>query len=158
MAKRKKEGPARSNTGSSIRGKISAPIPIDDEFPIRSPGTGIATRLGNDGLDMQGLRYSMASDRPASVLSRDMSTTFSPARQSYEAPLATARRAPQPSGLRSSELSMPTSPDNTSPQRKKSTFKSAFSKIFGKKQKSAVPGNIANGPRHEQHRSVSLSL
>ncbi|KAI8217420.1 hypothetical protein K4K53_009198 [Colletotrichum sp. SAR 10_77] len=37
----------RSMTGQSIRGKISGPIPIpnpiDDEFPMRNPGTGIAT-------------------------------------------------------------------------------------------------------------------
>jgi len=47
----------RQKTGQSIRGKISGPIPIpnpiDDEFPMRNPGTGIATPLPADGNEPQ---------------------------------------------------------------------------------------------------------
>ncbi|RDW77164.1 hypothetical protein BP6252_05217 [Coleophoma cylindrospora] len=160
MAKWKGEGPARSDTGTSIRGRISAPIPIDDdEFPIRSPGTGMATPLGNDGLDMLAVRGSTTSGRPASALSRDVSSTFPPAGQPYEGVPAPGHRAPQPSGLRNSELNEvnesnePTLPNEKPPQRKKSTFKSAMSKLFGKKRKSVVPENNANPTRHEQHQS-----
>ncbi|KAJ2899174.1 hypothetical protein MKZ38_003371 [Zalerion maritima] len=50
--------PARPRTGgqSTVRGKtISNPIPIpsplDDEFPIRNPGTGVATQVGDEHHD-----------------------------------------------------------------------------------------------------------
>src|SRR6187402_3399384 len=54
----------RQNTATSIRGKtISHPIPFpdDDEFPIRTPGTGIAMPLGSDAESQLRMRESVAA-------------------------------------------------------------------------------------------------
>lgn len=164
-AKRKADPPGRANTGSSIRGKISAPIPMDDdEFPIRSPGSGMATPLGTDGIDKQlsmPVRASTGSGRPGGSPSRDISATVSSARPSYEAPVGPIRHTNQPSNLRNSVISVPEENEPKSPQRKKSSLRSAIGKLFGKKRKSTASdlnrsGTRANELRNGQHRSVSI--
>ncbi|KAL1851365.1 hypothetical protein VTK73DRAFT_9430 [Phialemonium thermophilum] len=57
----------RPKTGlqSTIRGRISSPIPIvDDEFPIRNPGTGLATTASDDEFPIRNPGSSIASTRP----------------------------------------------------------------------------------------------
>ncbi|KAI6382928.1 hypothetical protein MCOR25_000442 [Pyricularia grisea] len=62
--------PGRSRPGtSSIRGKISNPIPIpsatdDDEFPIRRPGTGFADRSPEEEFPIRQLGTSVAIPNP----------------------------------------------------------------------------------------------
>ncbi|KAL3423744.1 hypothetical protein PVAG01_05491 [Phlyctema vagabunda] len=157
----KSDGPARANTSASIRGNISAPIPKadDDEFPIRSPGTSIAMPV--DSVDRhQGIRGSTVSGRPTSALSRDISATVPSTRSSHESPPA-ARRAIQPSGLRNSEISMPTTIEDQPPQRKKSSLRSALGRLFGKKRKSIGVEENELSPkesRKDQHRSDPYML
>ncbi|KAI3534708.1 hypothetical protein CSPX01_11852 [Colletotrichum filicis] len=63
----------RSLTGQSIRGKISGPIPIpspvDDEFPMRNPGTGIATPLTEGDMKEQMMHPPQAEQRAGSIVS-----------------------------------------------------------------------------------------
>lgn len=158
------ESPNRTNTGSTIRGKISAPIPIpdDDEFPIRTPGTGIATPLGAEGPEKQ-LRTSAIPRRNSSIhpaegvavadfvepaVARSIQNS---ARPSYESPIHQTRK---PSPLRNSAGSaVPSKSSNGKPQRKKSTFRSVFGKLFGKKKPNRQSAETTR--EHRQHRSVS---
>ena len=130
--KRRTDGPSRANTGSSIRGRIGPPIPIpdDDEFPIRSPGTGIATPLATDGNERKfPLRSSTTAERDSA--------------------------AQQASTLRYSQISAPSGSSIEKPQRKKSSLKSVFGRLFGKKRKPSNASNGQNGSPARQHRSVS---
>lgn len=165
------DAPKRVNTGgSTIRGKISAPIPFpdDDEFPIRSPGSGIATPLSGEGIDKQ-LGHNMGSgiprpisrappDRLSSTLAEDSTPVverpMTPARASYE-PMEPSppRQQSMPMAQERALTSAPSGSSEGKPQRKKSSLRTVFGKLFGKKAK-------ANGPpeqtvlRAEQHRSV----
>jgi hypothetical protein len=183
------DGPARTNTGSSIRGetsfewlrcrfitnwkigKISAPIPIqdDDEFPIRTPGAGIAMPLGSEAIESR-LRASIAAELDNTALQTVMpinntmdpkapvQSTLGPAEQFREVPI---RRTNQPSTQRDSGASMPSGSSIGKPQRKKSSFRSALGRLFGKKSKNggaSPPEQGVSGMRAGQHRSVSLLL
>lgn len=160
-SKCKATAPARANTGSSIRGKISAPIPIpdDEEFPIRSPGTGIATPLGTEGIEKQ-LRAGIAlSDYKGEA--RVQSTT----RSYNEGPAAMPRpRQTIPTPLRYSEIGQEESSIEKTPQRKKTTLKSVLGRIFGAKKgrfgasaRSSTQNAIARA-RADQHRSDPIAL
>jgi hypothetical protein len=174
-AGRKPATPSRSNTTSSIRGKISAPIPIsttDDEFPIRTPGTGIAMPLGQEGLEREPraaptpLQPEMAKQEEA-----DLSTPYedslraAPSQPPSQPPsmvpsLETpAPQARQVSPLRGSEVSNPSGLTIEKPQRKKSTLRSVLGRFFSKKRKSDSSANElhASSPRAGQHRSVSIT-
>jgi hypothetical protein len=162
---------SRSDTTSSIRGKISAPIPIatgDDEFPIRAPGTGIATPLGHEGLE----RQPRAAPTPfqlemAKQEESDISAPIEePARAASSAPPSTvpsletpAPQARQISPMRGSGVSNPSGLAIEKPQRKKSTLRSVLSRLFGKKRKSdsSANGIRETSPRAGQHRSVSIT-
>jgi hypothetical protein len=162
----KPDGITRTNTGSSIRGKIGPPIPIldDDEFPIRTPGTGIATPLGTGSVEQPlGLRESTATDRSiqqtgnaASDFTDRTQSTSIPAQSSAEEPL---RRTTQPSALRISTASIPSGTSVGKPQRKKSSLRSVFGRLFGKKRKGGSTSNEKDqgpsGIRADQHRSAS---
>ncbi|KAK0119190.1 hypothetical protein ONS96_012254 [Cadophora gregata f. sp. sojae] len=174
------EGPARSNTGTSIRGKtISQPIPFpdDDEFPIRTPGSGIALPLGADGIER--LRESTATDEIDStshqtgiaVSDYTTGTRTPPMPTEPPPPLPEAQvmrniqghRPNQPSGLRNSIASVPDAPSIDKPQRKKSSLRSVFGKLFGKKRKGSSPSSSkrASGTsdvRAGQHRSDPSAL
>ncbi|TAQ89532.1 hypothetical protein B7494_g2136 [Chlorociboria aeruginascens] len=135
--------------------KISAPIPfVDDEFPIRTPGAGIATPLGNEGFEKQlQLRDSVATAqgniaredgtaRPELVDTRGVARDIpSAGRPSYEAP---TRRADQSTSLRISTV-MPRELEERTHQRKKSTLKSVIGRLFGKKRPSM--SSIPSGPQ-----------
>jgi hypothetical protein len=181
------EGPARTNTGSSIRGepsfewlqyiflidsvlgKISAPIPIpDDEFPIRTPGTGIAVPLGTESTEPR-LRASIAAELdntamqtgiPIAAVDQDVPVLPTPD-QAQPFREIHIRRTNQPSSQRDSGTSVPSGSSMGKPQRKKSSFRSALGRLFGKKSKnggSSPPEHGASGMRAGQHRSVSLRL
>lgn len=157
MNKYKPTGPSR--TASSIRGKISAPIPIpdDDEFPIRSPGTGIATPLDVGGIDKQ-LHVPLVGH---GIAVSDFSDTRAPS-TTYTDSIAPPRHV-LPTGLRNSEISQPSVESSIEkPQRKKTTFKFVIGRLFGtKKGRSASARSSAQNPSTDkagQHRSVSFDL
>ena len=171
-AKWKADTPRRTNTGASIRGKtISHPIPFadDDEFPIREPGTGIATPLGTEGIEKQLHSRASPVTRPRSSVQSDKiseagleestpeRTPSVPPQPSYSPP---APPHIQPSPLRNSITSVPSGSNEGKPQRKKSSLKSVFGRLFGKKQRNgSASGPRAQGPssvRAGQHRSVSI--
>ncbi|EKD11834.1 uncharacterized protein L3040_008989 [Drepanopeziza brunnea f. sp. 'multigermtubi'] len=172
-AGKRREEPARTNTGSSVRGKtISQPIPFpdDDEFPIRAPGTGIALPLDAEGIER--LRASTpATNEPdkTSPPNGNAVSEFTPPREAPSPPHeAQIRRATQghkpnqPSRLRNSVTSVPHSASTEKPQRKKTSMRSVFGRIFGKKQKiSPTPSEVDRGSsivRTEQHRSDPTPL
>ncbi|TVY80651.1 hypothetical protein LSUE1_G006509 [Lachnellula suecica] len=156
--------PGRTNTGTSIRGKIGPPIPMpdDDEFPIRTPGAGIATPLGDGIAEPLGLRGSTATDylthkigTPPRDSPEPIHDASVPAQSSIEEPF---RRAAQPSPLRTSMGTAPSKISSSKPQRKKSSLRSVLGKLFGKKRKSGSTTSNekeqrASGLRAEQHRS-----
>ncbi|TGO07328.1 hypothetical protein BTUL_0291g00020 [Botrytis tulipae] len=163
----KTETSGRTNTGSTIRGKISAPIPIqdDDEFPIRSPGTGIATPLGSlnsDGIDKV-MRGSAISGRDSALAHGDIGTGsyVEPPRRMGTTPLPSDRPSYNAPSRRTEDYSVPRSsspvgrPSDSilsKPARKKSTFKGVFGKIFGKKKKDASNKKQSVGAlQSEQH-------
>jgi hypothetical protein len=170
-AGRKPATPSRSNTTSSIRGKISAPIPIstaDDEFPIRTPGTGIAMPLDEESLEREPraaptpLQLETAKQEeagisaPAEELSRAAPSAPPSTAPSHENPAPHAR---QVSPLRGSGVSNPSGSSIEKPQRKKSTLRSVLVRLFGKKRKSDSSAKRLHGalPREGQHRSVSIT-
>jgi hypothetical protein len=171
------------NTGSSIRGKmffesfyrkfianlprgkISAPIPFptdDDEFPIRTPGAGIATPLGSEGMETR-LRASIAAELDNTALQTGipMSNTIDPklSMSSTAGPPQILPETNHPSALRNSGTSVPSGSSIGKPQRKKSSFRSALSRMFGKKSKNggstSPQEQDASGVKAGQHRSVS---
>lgn len=165
------EGPARTNTGSSIRGKtISQPIPFpdDDEFPIRTPGTGIALPLGADGIERLRISTTASELNNAPHQTGDFTTgTRTPPMPRETPPPPPEAQVPrtiqghkpnQPSGLRNSVAGVLDAPGIEKPQRKKSSMRSVFGRLFGKKRKDSTSSNMgASGSsdvRAGQHRSV----
>ena len=162
----KADGPSRTNTGSSIRGKISAPIIADDEeFPIREPGTGIATPLGKDSMEGQfpqrtstGSGQILPPNRIGSNgIEHSSRASPPPSQPAYEPPPPPTT---QPSGLRNSMMSSSPSANDGKPQRKKSSLGSVFRKLFGGKKRkesssSSTTAQSSGGFRAGQHRSVS---
>jgi hypothetical protein len=157
-------------TTDSALGKISAPIPIpDDEFPIRSPGTGIAVPLGTDGVEAH-LRASIATELDNTALQTGIPilTTVDPklpiqstAGQAQPFRELPVRRTNQPSSQRDSGTSVPSGSSMGKPQRKKSSFRSALGRLFGKKSKNggtSPPEQGAGGMKAGQHRSVSSTF
>ncbi|PBP19152.1 hypothetical protein BUE80_DR010038 [Diplocarpon rosae] len=169
--KRRAEDTApRTNTASSVRGKsISQPFPLphDDEFPIRTPGTGIALPLDAGGAAR--LRISTAASdydslHQTGIAVSDFSGTRSPSllRKSPPPPPeaqflrhSQGRKPNQPSGLTNSVTSVPGSNVELS-QKKKSSMKSVLGRLFGRKRKDLQPPRTAG--RAEQHRSDPSAL
>ncbi|KAJ0158957.1 hypothetical protein CTA2_10566 [Colletotrichum tanaceti] len=160
----------RSLTGQSIRGKISGPIPIpspsDDEFPMRNPGTGIATPLAGGDMKDQQLHLPQAEPRARSIVSVAHPEVSQPPRtDSAVAPMGSAgsgsmsphtsggvhahspqsqRRTNGSSHLRYSVVSASSEQTGGSrdrPQRKKSTLRGALGKLFGRKKKTSSQGS-----------------
>ncbi|KAK1973011.1 hypothetical protein LY78DRAFT_3773 [Colletotrichum sublineola] len=180
----------RSLTGQSIRGKISGPIPIpspsDDEFPMRNPGTGIATPLAAADMKEQQLLPPQAEPRVGSMVSvAQPEVTPAPGADSVVAtarsagsrstsppPSATHGNSPQSqrrtnvsSNLRYSAVSASSEQTGDSrdrPQRKKSTLRGALGKLFGRKKKTGSQGStdsqrISTYHPSNQHKSQDLS-
>ncbi|TEA22750.1 hypothetical protein C8034_v005191 [Colletotrichum sidae] len=155
----------RSLTGQSIRGKISGPIPIpdpvDDEFPMRNPGTGIATPVTEGNMREQQLHPPQAEPVAASSVSINRAEVSPPPRaESVVGPLGpgpssptsatygsspqSQRRTNASSNLRYSAVSMSSEQTGASrerPQRKKSTLRGALGKLFGRKKKTGSQGS-----------------
>jgi hypothetical protein len=163
---RKGDTPTRSNTTSSIRGKISGPIPIavdDDEFPIRARGSSIATPLGHEDIEKQ-LRSPIPHRdvQHEEPLSREVEEPSGPAPQVLSTPSTSrspVQRTAQATPLREATAGDPSKSDMEKPQRKKSTLRSVLGRFFGKKRKS-VSSTVSNGTavgseRAGHHYSVS---
>lgn len=176
--KKRAEEPTRTNTGPSIRGKtISQPIPFpdDDEFPIRTPGAGIALPLGADGverrIDSRASEHDNYFNQPGVAISDygaldsgnpQMPRDPPPPPPEAQSVRAAQSQSPNPSSiLRDSVVSVPDAPSLEKPQRKKSSMRSVFGKLFGRKRRSSPSGKDADKRssviRAEQHRSVCYS-
>lgn len=163
-------GPARSNTETSVRGKIISnpiPIPDDDEFPMRTPGASIATPLDSDfeartvrrmsgSLTLEdppahqtGIAISDFTDQPNGI-------QVQPGPES--SPGAPFKRTNKPSALRNSVTSEQLG-STGKPERKKSGLRHAFRKLFGKRKGSVSSSREeqnSSETRAGQHRSVSF--
>ncbi|RSL54217.1 hypothetical protein CEP53_007495 [Fusarium sp. AF-6] len=145
-------GSARPRTGQhSIRGRISGPVPIptplDDEFPIRNPGTSIATPVRAEFKESQADSIQSSRDR------QFRSPTFpeprrNPPQAFHEPRSPTFPRAPgAPARLQKAEPSNNARHSFVSadtihirdrldrPQRKQSTLRGALGKLFNRKKK-----------------------
>ncbi|TGJ87285.1 hypothetical protein E0Z10_g1475 [Xylaria hypoxylon] len=157
--------PGQQPPRSNIRGKISGPIPIpDDEFPMRNPGSSIAQEGIPEELDPVTVTVTRRDSTAASThtalhATRDEKT--SSLAQSGPSQASTAsnpirRRTNRSSTLRYSTVSDVT--DRASPSRKKSPFRVAISKLFGKRNRkqgsrSASDSEAQVGPSSDHHLS-----
>jgi hypothetical protein len=141
-AKSGKTGPMRSK---SIRGQISAPIPIPD--PLEEELVG----------ERQGASQNQANAAPGPTNnSPPRSLPGTGARNS-------AGRSTNPSSIVSTSdrgaSRSSKSQAKTQPERKKSTIRTVFSKLFGREKKAASRTSKSSYgdavPSHPQHRSVS---
>lgn len=175
----------RSGTSSSIRGKISNPIPMtteDDEFPIRTLGAGYANPMATEGLEKQLPVPTTASD--SSTVNHEYDsfngdhvgtigtaiTTHSesdglPAEECHAQ--TTAYTGYEPLYIWNSLASQNTRGGRSGgvdspPLRKKSTLKSVVRRIFGRKRKSVSSDSRdrAESKRagHSHHRSVNIQF
>jgi hypothetical protein len=147
---------------NSIRGRISAPIPIvtdHDEFPLRSRGTGFSTPLGYEAEQQMRLPDTDAEDTSEIAHSdRGLAQTplfrKDPIRLSHDAPRLSTTGG---SRFRESGLVSPVASPAKS-ERKKGSLRSALGRLFGKKRKSDSPsptnGHINEGGQHKHHKSV----
>lgn len=160
-------GNARPGGGHpSIRGRISGPYPIptpmDDEFPMRNPGTGIATPVGAEFKDSeteavlpsveqhQQHRPAPAPPGPPDISSPRPDVAQALQENSTTRPLGSAPTARHPplsyrmngsNANRYSVVSAGTAQSRGSkdrPQRKKSTLRGAFGKLFNRRRKMSV--------------------
>ncbi|KAI1213945.1 uncharacterized protein F4807DRAFT_206616 [Annulohypoxylon truncatum] len=133
---------------SSLRGRISGPMPMDDEFPIRQPGHGIA----HEGKPEQ--TESRTEDQPASIAENipsevvqadniDSVTPSGPSQASHSSASPRQQRTARPTTLRYSTVSDGTDVDR--PQRKRSTLKSTLGRLFKRKKKSLGGASISEG-------------
>jgi hypothetical protein len=154
----------RANTTSSIRGKISSPIPItvDDEFPIRTRATSIATPLGLEDIEKQ-LRPPKphVNVQHEESISKEIEELSRPAVQVPSSPTPPTSHSSVQQAAQATSLKEATShePSIEKPQRKKSTLRSVLGRLFGKKRKSdnsTVSDRTAPASgKAGQHRSVS---
>ncbi|RGP81567.1 hypothetical protein FLONG3_299 [Fusarium longipes] len=148
---------------SAIRGRISGPVPIstslDDEFPIRNPGTNIATPVQGE--------FQESQPEPTPSRSDFRSPTFPEPRrngpQSFreEPRLSIHARHPgttsrlqkaEPSNNRHSFVSTDRSQTKERPQRKQSTLRGALGKLFNRKKK--INDNESTGNTDSEAGSV----
>lgn len=172
-AGRPRAGPA------NVRGKIiSAPIPIpnpadDDEFPMRRPGTGLATPLGNEGVSKLLVPPERAStlDPQTMTASQQFSSEVVP-EERLETPLqadpvfasdtsdSPAQGRTNSNTLRYSTISHGTDTDQsrTAPQRKRSTLRSTLGRLFGRRKSPSSLGTQrkSSSGSAEQRQSVSV--
>lgn len=138
---------------ANVRGKtISAPIPIpnpadDDEFPMRRPGTGLATPLGNEGMSKMLVPPERASTMDPQTIAGQPPETVTEERS--ETPVlqadpvlasdisdSPAQGRTNSNTLRYSMMSNGTDTDRsrTAPQRKRSTLRSTLGRLFGRRK------------------------
>ncbi|KAI1640460.1 hypothetical protein F4809DRAFT_440945 [Biscogniauxia mediterranea] len=141
--------PGQPSPSNTIRGRISGPIPIDDEFPIRNPGSSMAHEGHPARLETPTKADHSISpgNTPPEVAREDKADSLShsgPSQTSYNSSSPNQRRTNRSSTLRYSTVSDST--DVSRPQRKKSTLKSALGKLFGRKRKDTRQPSISEDP------------
>ncbi|KAI1390225.1 uncharacterized protein F4822DRAFT_229852 [Hypoxylon trugodes] len=125
-----------------LRGRISGPIPMDEDFPIRNIGAGITQedrieRQPESHVEDQPNSISRSGNTPSDVARTDKAdsvTPSGPSQASYVSASPRQHRATRSSTLRYSVVS--DGEDIERPQRKKSTLKSTLGKLFKRKKKS----------------------
>ncbi|ETS88001.1 hypothetical protein PFICI_01829 [Pestalotiopsis fici W106-1] len=166
---------------SNVRGKvISAPIPIpnpadDDEFPMRRPGTGLATPLGNEGLSKLLVPPERASTLdPQSMSSGQLPSEVVVPEERLETPLqadpvfasdtsdSPAQGRTNSNTLRYSVISNNTDTDQsrTAPQRKRSTLRTTLGRLFGRRKSPSSLGTqrkSSSGSAEQQQRQSKPS-
>ena len=188
-AERDVESPSSLNRSKaesrSIRGRISNPIPIpgpmDDEFPMRNPGSSIVQVTDPDDetnpVQRQITREPIAT--PSNMSERDTQVVRAASREPESAgsTQGTTGLGSIPThdssmngttnhggiNIRYSTFSASTTRetnDRRKPQRKKSTLRGVFSKLFGRRKKdtgqsASVSENGSTPEGSRQHRSVS---
>lgn len=157
----------QSAMSSSVRGRISGPIPMDNEFLPRKPGPVVAF----EGGDSRQIRSStvgstnVTGNAPSDAIYEEENTD--PPAQSGPSQASNASGSPQnrrtmrASTVRYSMVSNDSVPSRR-PQRKKSTLKYTLGRIFGRKKKSTselsgidVPIPEPPSPTHHHSHSVS---
>ncbi|KAI8632548.1 hypothetical protein F5Y19DRAFT_367735 [Xylariaceae sp. FL1651] len=147
-------------TPSNIRGKISGPIPIDDdEFPIRNPGSSIALEGEPKQLESVPQRDSAATSTNTALNVTREEKTDSVAQSGPSQASTTStpqrRRTNRSSALRYSTVSEATDAEPSS--RKKSSLRLAIGKLFGRNKKkgsrSASDSEAQVEPSEDHHRS-----
>ncbi|KAI0175618.1 hypothetical protein GGR52DRAFT_319611 [Hypoxylon sp. FL1284] len=133
---------------TTLRGRISGPIPMDDEFPIRNPGSGIAHEGHPEPVEpvVEELPASRSEDTPSVVAPGDkfdFVTPSGPSQASYVSGSPRQQRTTRSSTLRYSTVSDGTDTDR--PQRKKSTLKSTLNRLFKRKKKGTSESFTADG-------------
>lgn len=156
----RKGGDPTQLKASTVRGKISAPIPIptdEDEFPERMPVVGLAIPFGYDAVDMpvddgQGTVHSQTQ----TSITRSPPRRISPQRLSGDE----LRRSTTGSRFRESGLLSPLA-SPAKPERRKGSFRAALGRLFGKKPKGdgepLSNGQAKGRANHKYHKSVRIS-
>lgn len=168
-----RESLVRASPAVSVRGKvISHPIPIpgpdDDEFPIRTPGSGIALPL--DAAEIERLMVSAAAASERGITSYQTGIAISdfggppqpppPPPTARDAPPDTAT-ATASSAPRDSVSSVTKAGSLGPPARHRSSVRCVLGRMFGRRRKNSTrPGRDERGASHgavraEHHRSVS---
>ncbi|KFY24917.1 hypothetical protein V491_01969, partial [Pseudogymnoascus sp. VKM F-3775] len=157
----RKGGDSTQLKTSTVRGKISAPIPIptdDDEIPGRMPVVGLAIPFGYDTVDVaaddgQGTVHSQTQ----TSITRSPPRKISPQRVSGDE----LRRSTTGSRFRESGLLTPLA-SPTKPDRRKGSFRAALGRLFGKKPKSdreaLSNGQAMSRVNHKYHKSDPSAL
>ena len=162
----KSGGVVRTNTGSSIRGTISAPIiPVDDEVPTREPGTGLGAPLEMESAEGRfpvrpsaGSGQILQTNRIGSnAIDKILRASLPPSQIAQDPSPPQMNQSIVPS---TSMTRTPLKPGGGKPQRKKSSLGTVFRKLFGGQQRKArmsldTTGQGHDGYRAGQHRSVS---
>ena len=159
----------QSAMSSNVRGRISAPIPMDEEFPPRKLGSaatseGESRRIHSSAAGSSNLTSGTA---PSDVIPEDdeeQAAHSGPSQTSYGSGSHPNRRTMRASTVRYSTVSADSG--THTPQRKKSTLKSTLGRIFGRKKKSTSELPVINThtrassspTHHHHHHSVSLSM
>ncbi|KAK7432689.1 hypothetical protein QQZ08_000548 [Neonectria magnoliae] len=177
-------GSARPGTSPhTIRGRISGPVPIpssmDDEFPIRNPGSNLATPVRGEFKEPQPEPVMSGRDQsstapvapsPLNDVVHPISANLSDAQAVSSSPVTGMRGPPvrrinQPNPARQSIASADTIQirDKDRPLRKQSKLRGALGKLLGRKRKTDPndsPNNtdsdVSPAPttRHNHHRSL----
>ncbi|KAI1482684.1 hypothetical protein F4774DRAFT_406860 [Daldinia eschscholtzii] len=126
---------------TTIRGRISGPIPIDDEFPIRGTGSVVAHEGRPEQLEphIEDRPPSRPGHTPPEVARVDKPDSVTPSGPSQPSNASTSpqqQRTIRSSTIRYSMVSDSGGAEIDRPQRKKSTLKSTLGRLFKRKKKS----------------------
>ncbi|KAI1643445.1 uncharacterized protein F4817DRAFT_252579 [Daldinia loculata] len=153
---------------ATIRGRISGPIPIDDEFPIRGAGSAIAHEGRVEQLephieDRPPSRPGHTPPEVARVDKPDSVAQSGPSQASNASTSPQQQRTIRSSTVRYSMVSDSGGAEIDRPLRKRSTLKSTLGRLFKRKKKSTSEaynpesqfGGLVDSTLHEDDRSAS---